>query len=299
MKKDFDVIYTEICEHGGNKFFEEYKKKTKKVLQILIIIIIASIVLYKFFGIVAAGFSIIIGCLIILFSLFKIQEKYIDDYRKIIVAKLVSLYNPKLQYDYKLGFKEIDYINSKLPEKFDVFKSSNSIFGKIVEEIDFKMSYINTYRKEKAVVDGEVQTENIEIFKGIFGCGRISKSVNSEIIIDLNDFKKRYKLNRIELESVDFEKSFDCFSNNKIVALQILTPDVVEQINQLCDKFKNSLQLRINNDMIFFRFSLNELFAPPKFTNPLDRERIKKLYDVIYFSTNIVECIFDSIDENI
>ena len=81
--------------------------------------------------------------------------------------------------------------------------------------------------------------------------------------------------------------------------MQILTPDVVEQINKLCVVLKNAIQIRINNDKIFLRFMSNELFIPQKFKNPFDGSSLRKIYDAIYISSNLVECIFNSIDENI
>ena len=132
-----------------------------------------------------------------------------------------------------------------------VFQSKDYINGIIDENIELKMSYINTYKKEICTIDGKQHVEKIETFKGIFGCVNIDKNINAEVIIDLNDFKRKYNIKRIELDSIEFEKSFDCFSNNKVVALQILTPEVLEKINKLCDIFKKSMQIRIYNNTIY------------------------------------------------
>lgn len=297
--KDFDVIYQELCENGGKELEIKIKNNRSKILKIIGVIIILAIIMYILGSLEMMGACIIIGCLVSIFSLFKIQESNIKDYREIIIKNLVKNYNPKLNYDYNLGFKVSDYISSKLPEKFDDFHSRDAIYGNLDENIDFKMSYISTYKKERSVIDGETHTETIQTFRGIFGCANINKNIKAEVIIDLNDFKRKYRLNRIELESIEFEKAFDCFSDNKIVALQILTTDVVEQINELCNMFKNSIQIRIFDNMIFYRFSLEEVFLPPKFKNILDRNRLKKIYDAINISKNLIECINESIDENI
>ena len=298
--KDFDVIYQELCENNGKTLENKIKRNRSKILKIIGIIIVLATIMYILGSLELMGACIVIGCLAFMFFLFKIQEANLKDYREIIIKNLViKKYSPKLNYDYNLGFKESDYINSKLPEKFDIFHSRDSIYGNIDENIDFKMSYISTYKKECSIIDGETHTETIETFKGIFGCANISKNIKAEVIIDLNDFKRKYNLNRIELESIEFEKAFDCFSDNKIVALQILTTDVIEQINELCSIFKNSIQIRIFNNMIFYRISLEEVFLPPKFKNILDRNRLKKIYDAINISKNIIECITESIEENI
>lgn len=298
MKKNFEEIFSEIYTNYSEHFLQTYNKKFRNCLKLLAIISIITIIIYNLAGINSAGFFAIAGGIIIFFLVIKIQDKYIEDYKKNIISKLVTLYHPKLKYYFDLGLERYDYISSKIPEKFDDFKSTDLICGKIIDGLDFKMSYIKTYRKEYNKNDKN-DFENVETFKGIFCCAKMSKTISSEIIIDINDFKKKDNLNRIEFESVEFEKKFDCFSNNKIIALQILTPDVVEQINKLCVVLKNAIQIRINNDKIFLRFMSNELFIPQKFKNPFDGSSLRKIYDAIYISSNLVECIFNSIDENI
>lgn len=294
--KSFDVIYQELYENIGKELEAKIKKHMINFFKLLGIIVFFIVIIYIFGNIELLSLCIIAGCLISIFSLFKIQELKLKYYREEIITYLVKGCN--LNYDYKFGLKEDEYINSKIPEKFDAFCSKDYIYGKIKGTVGFKLSYVNTYRKEKYIVDGQEKIEKIETFKGIFGVADINKNINAEVIIDLNDFKRKYRLNKVELDSIQFEKNFDCFSNNKIVALQILTPDVLEQINNLSEIIKKTIQIRIYNNQIFYRFYLEDIFLPPKFKNILEKNSLKRIYNVINNSEMLVECISEIVDEN-
>lgn len=294
--KSFDVIYKELYENIGNELDDKIKKKKINFFKIIGIIFVLIIIMCILGNIEMIGLSIIVACLISIFSLFRIQELKLKYYREEIINYLVKSYG--LNYDYSHGLDEREYISSKLPEKFDNFQSKDYINGIIDENIEFKMSYINTYKKEICTIDGKQHVEKIETFKGIFGRASIDKNINAEVIIDLNDLKRKYDIKRIELDSIEFEKSFDCFSNNKVIALQILTPEVLEKINKLGDIFKKYMQIRIYNNTIYYRFYLEDVFLPSKFKNVLEKNRLQKIYEVINNSVDLVKCIGESINNN-
>lgn len=294
--KSFDVIYKELYENIGNELDDKIKKKKINFFKIIGIIFVLIIIMCILGNIEMIGLSIIVACLISIFSLFRIQELKLKYYREEIINYLVKSYG--LNYDYSHGLDEREYISSKLPEKFDNFQSKDYINGIIDENIEFKMSYINTYKKEICTIDGKQHVEKIETFKGIFGRASIDKNINAEVIIDLNDLKRKYDIKRIELDSIEFEKSFDCFSNNKVIALQILTPEVLEKINKLGDIFKKYMQIRIYNNTIYYRFYLEDVFLPSKFKNVLEKKHLQKIYEVINNSVDLAKCIGESINNN-
>lgn len=294
--KSFDVIYQELYENIGNELDAKIKKKRKNFFKVIGIIFVLIIIMCILGNIEMIGLSIIAGCLVSIFSLFRIQELNLKYYREEIINYLVKSYG--LNYDYSYGLEESEYISSKLPEKFDNFQSKDYINGIIDENIELKMSYINTYKKEICTIDGKQHVEKIETFKGIFGRVNIDKNINAEVIIDLNDLKRKYDIKRIELDSIEFEKSFDCFSNNKVIALQILTPEVLEKINKLGDIFKKYMQIRIYNNTIYYRFYLEDVFLPSKFKNVLEKNRLQKIYEVINNSVDLAKCIGESINNN-
>lgn len=296
--KNFDVIYEKLYENVGKEVEAKITKKRNNLIKILIILILLIVIAYIVGDIEILGLCIITGCLVFIFFLFKIEELKLRMYREDIIKNLVKFCNMNLNYDYNSGIKEIDYISSNIPGKYDVFQSKDYIYGKIQKNINLEISYINTYKKEKHIEDGKEVIEKIETFKGVFGIVNINKNINAEVIIDLNDFKRKYNLNKVEVDSIEFEKSFDCFSDNKIVALQVLTPNVLEQINKLCETFKKTMQIRISNNKIFYRIYLDDIFLPHRFKKILEKNRLKMIYELIYNSEMLIESIFESINES-
>ena len=65
---------------------------------------------------------------------------------------------------------------------------------------------------------------------------------------------------------------------------------------------KKSFELKIENDMIYFRYKTNKLFEPPVFGSGLNKEFLKKYYKTMYYPIEIVkstaEHINHVIDEN-
>ena len=162
--KSFDVIYQELYENIGKELETKIKKQRNTFLKLVGLFVILMIIIY-ILGNIEMFFLFLIGCCFVsIFYLFKIQELKLKYYREEIIKYLVKNLNVNLNYDYNVGLNESDYISSKLPEKYDDFQSRDSIYGRIEDDIDFKLSYINTYKKEICVVDDKQQIEKIETF---------------------------------------------------------------------------------------------------------------------------------------
>lgn len=296
MKKEFEDIYDFIIQELGTGF--EKKFEIKKYFFIIGILFIISIILYNLFSFEIAGVFFIIGVFIVFYLIMKIQDKKINAYKNVLVSKFISNYNDKLNYTYKSNITEFEYRQSKLPEKFDDFKTTDQISGKLLDDTDIKIARVVTKRTERKLIEGNVKTEKIETYNGIYGMVHLKKMLSVDMLITSDDFKQKYNAKRIEVDSEIFEKKFDCFADNKIVALQILTPDVIDCINKIYNTLKKPLQIRINGNMIYFRIFDDNLFVPSRVKKMLDKDRIKKLYnqiDSIYTITNsLCENIYHS-----
>ncbi len=79
----------------------------------------------------------------------------------------------------------------------------------------------------------------------------MEKSINSNLRIAYN--YSGYK-NKLEMDSSEFEKKFDVFASDKIIGMQILTADIMEEILQFKNKIKEDFDIFINNNVIYLRF---------------------------------------------
>lgn len=295
MEKDFDSIYGEIHD---TEFFN-LKNPLKKYIIILMIMIILTIVyiiaFFKIAGIELLGVAILMGWLVFLFEMLKCKSKYINLYKEKVVKTVVKNYKETLNYEEKGNITLNFYKDSGFNDKIFSVKSIDGIYGSINENAFLNSSYIYTKVKEDVLVDGKRKTEIQDGFYGFFGMILVKNSINANIMIKSNDFKRTYDKKRIEFESAEFEKNFDCFSDNKIVAMQVLSLDCIEKINKLYSEIKKPLEICIKDDKIYFRILMDNIFLPSKIGNVVKREKLLKIYNVINFSSELGKSIAENV----
>ncbi len=281
MKKDFDEIY-EVLEKDTNL---SKMNPMKNMIIIFGVVLLTTIVLFL---LLKNGFEVlyisIVGLVIYICSMIFLvisKEKYLKEYKNNIISRFVSNYNGELQFNTKYDIGVQNFWDSELPVKFDKFISRDGVFGKISDEEYLNSSYVITRKKVRRMVDGKFQTENVTLFQGIFGFVQISNIIKETVFIKSDDFLKTYNKKRVELESKKFEKKFDCFSDNKIIALQLLTPDVIEVINQIQETLKVPIEFSLKGNRIYFRILIEDIYAPPRFSKAVNKKCLARIYNII------------------
>ena len=122
-------------------------------------------------------------------------------------------------------------------------------------------------------------------------------NINSNIDIYNDSITNRYNDNRIEVDSAEFEKYYDCFSTQKVDTLRIFTSDLIEKFNEVRRNSKYGFELKIKNNMIYFRYKCGQLFEPPTLKNGLNKELIKKYYKFIYFPLEVIVKLSSNIND--
>ena len=64
------------------------------------------------------------------------------------------------------------------------------------------------------------------------------------------------------MDSKEFEKYFDVYSNSDIITMEILTHDIMEELVQFYDKYKIKFEIVIKNYNIYIRFDTGAVFEP-------------------------------------
>lgn len=297
MKRDFEEIYGNLCEDTSVKISNPIKKNGIYFVLLICATATYAKLLGKVQNIELVGILVLILWFLFMISIVKGQDKYIKEYKEKIIGRIVNEYNDVFSYNMSFNIGVENYRLSELSEKVDVFKSRDGIYGEISDDAFLDMAYINTDKKHQVVVDGKPKTELINTFYGLFGAIKVKNNINGTIVIKSNDFKKNYDINRIELESSEFEKRFDCFAKNKIVALQIFTFDTIEKINELYNMIKAPMEICVKNDTIYFRILIKDVFNPPRFSNPLDRNRLRMIYNIVDFANELGESLSEKMVE--
>ena len=220
--------------------------------------------------------------------------KYKKIYKLSVIQKLVKSYSENFRYNSAYGVSKFEYNASNFPGYYDTFHSEDLIEGNIDNEFNIKMSEIHLEKRETEVDDdGNVSTHYVTVFRGVYGF------VNTDIIfpsfyVSSNRILNKYNNSRIEVDSAEFEKYYDLYTNDKIRTMEIFTADLIEEFNKLKENLKQTIEIRVNSGRIFFRFSMNNSFEAPDFKKSLDFNLMYNNFKIIDNPIRLISKIIEN-----
>ncbi len=297
MNKGFDEIYDNVFRETKSSL-ETAKQKNRKFLLIVFgVLIVINLIVYflvDFKAEVTISISIAIIVMIILFITSRTSYKKM--YKQIVIETLVKSYNNGFSY-YNEGIPLIEYKISNFDGAFDEYKSEDRIYGKLKTGDRFEFAEITTYKiREYKDSNGSRTEERKKTFSGMYGIVWLEKNLLSDIQITLNSVMNKYNKDRIEVESGEFEEDYDLITKDKMMAMRIFTPDLIEEINTIKRSTKIPIEIKIDENKLFFRYKCGQMFEPPILKNDLDRDVIRNYYNMIYYPTHILERICENIN---
>lgn len=280
MKK-FDEIYKEIYNKNFNEL--EYLRKAKiKKFAISIVIAIIVILLAAQSVAVFIPYIFIIVMMVLVFSMAFGNGKYKNKFKKTVIATFIKNLDENLNYYPEKKMDPALYREGEF-ESYDNYYSEDTIEGLLDGKYRVRMSEIRT---EEENMDSDGNTNTHTVFHGIFGYIECPKNIKTTIKIRSdkgilgNLFSEKTKL---EMDSSEFEKYFDINTEDKIIAMQILTSDVMAMMIDFAKETKIKYELTIKVNHIYIRFHTGEVFEPRMFKKSLDYDTLKKYYDIIDF----------------
>jgi len=313
--KQFEDLYKEIEENNEIKLaWKEARAEQKKInkvtiisslsaTSILIILMILLLIKMREFGIMIIPpciFGIIfINIIIFIISLFfrKKQRKYNTIFKGTIIKKLIeNFYNNSEYYPEKQMPKRI-YDEGKY-EYYNRYYSDDYIEAKINNKYDIGMAEVKTvHETTRRDSNGRTHTTRTTKFHGIFAKIVIDKSINSELKVKKNG-SGVFGKNRLEMDSSEFEKYFDVSATNKIIGMQLLTADVMEELIDFENKTNMKYDIVINNNKIYLRFHSGTMFEPQALKKgTIDKRNIEKYFYMLNFTYNLSDKIIKLIRE--
>lgn len=279
--KSFDEIYKEIYNKNFNEL--EYLRKARiKKFAIAIIIAIIVILLTTRGVAVYVPYTLIIVMMILVFNMAFGNGKYKNKFKETVIATFIKNLDENLNYYPKKKMDSALYTDGEF-ESYDNYYSEDTIEGLLYGKYRVEMSEIRT-EEENINVDGHTHTHTV--FHGIFGYIECPKNIKTTIKIHSNKgilenlFSEKTKL---EMDSSEFEKYFDINTEDRIIAMQILTSDVMAMMIDFAKETKIKYELTIKVNHIYIRFHTGEVFEPRMFKKSLDYDTLKKYYDIIDF----------------
>ncbi|HEX3166036.1 MAG TPA: DUF3137 domain-containing protein [Chitinophagaceae bacterium] len=248
-------------------------------------------------GFAIGAFISLIAAVILLVIFYNKRKNYVSWFKENIVHSIIKYIDPELQYNPAGCVHKNDYKNSGLYlEHTDRYRGDDYVEGRR-DKTTFCFSEIHTQKK---VTSGK-STHWETIFKGLFFIGDFNKNFQGRTFIysennpQLGFFSKLFNsfawnLEKVKLESIEFESKFIVYSSDQVEARYILTPSFMERLVKLQDLMGDRTSYSFVDTNVYVAIPISdELFEPSVFSEN-DYNRLGDYY-------NTVQIVFDIIDE--
>ena len=110
------------------------------------------------------------------------------------------------------------------------------------------------------------------------------------------DYSSKSDIVKKQLENEEIDV-FSGSKNNEIRqnAMELLTPEVIEEFVRIRNLFKTSLNLRIHDSKIYFRIDVGDIFEAPTFKSSMDFDLLQNYFSIIDVPRMIYEMLIDNI----
>ena len=248
-------------------------------------------------GVAIGAFISLIAAIIILVIFYNKRKNYVSWFKEKVVHSIIKFIEPDLHYNHAGYVHKNDYENSGLYlEGVDRYRGDDYVEGRR-DKTTFCFSELHT---EKRVSSGK-STHWQTIFKGLFFIGDFNKNFQGRTFIysennpQLGFFSKMFSsfawnLEKVNLESLEFENKFIVYSSDQVEARYILTPSFMERLVKLQDLMGDRTSYSFVDTNVYVAIPISdELFEPSVFSEN-DYNRLGDYY-------NTVHIVFDIIDE--
>ncbi len=320
VEEKFSEVYQKILEENTSEMEEsrkeakEERKQNNKYWTKIMIIDIVIIILTLIFAPILLEFVLSVLALVLLtistIRMFRGNndskiDKFRSDFKTKVVNTLIKSFNQQLEYEphsetYSYIYKEAEF------EHYDEFKSEDLIIGKLENNCEFEMAEVLTQDARK---DSEGHIHYSTIFSGLFAKIETPKPFNTMLYLR-NDKKDKgflaraltatlpFNKLRIQLDSEEFEKVFDVYASDKIVAMQLLTADIMQDLLQFYNELGIRYELTIKNNCLYIRFWCGRMFEAAKLDKfSLDRDTLYKYYRILDFTFSLTNKLIKVLNE--
>ena len=282
--------------------WDELRKKNKKInlITILILLIIDILVLFILKISTNSIFSIIMADVFIYIIIYVIFEgrdisQFNNDYKENVISKMLENFITNLDYVPSKRMPSYIYDEAKYGGYYNKYSSDDYLEGTINGQKIIMADLLVQEETTHTDSDGIETSDTKTIFNGLFGKIELNKSINSNLKITRNHGISLFNKNKIEMDSYDFEKTFNVYSDNNIIAMQLLTADIQEDILDLYNKYKINFDIIVMNNKMYVLFNTGNMFEV--FSNKKNpNEMLEKYFEIMKFIYKLVDKILKTIE---
>lgn len=281
--------FESIYEYVKNNYTYELELLRKELVKYLIIagillvisLIISVIIGYKTESEELGIYVLMPALTYTMYVYTKYNKKYQSKYKKYVIENFIRTMNHALTYE-NINNNKLDrlYRYAQFQNvSYDSFESEDYISGYIDGTL-IEMSDVILKKKTKS------EGKNTE-YTCIFSHSQISKKVPQEIRLRNNKNPSKMENNRVELDNEEFEKYFDVFSDSRILVMEILTHDIMEEIIQFYNNSEINFEIVIKENRIYIRYEVGDIFEGKIFNKSTNKEALWICYNTLNFAINL------------
>ena len=301
MKENFSELYARLYNENFAEL-EQLRVKEKKTTTMVIVAVIAMFLL----SIISPIFVIVGIVCIIIYSVNSIkknntvvknrEKNYREVFKEKIVGPMIENTFGSAKYDAKAGISSFEYNKAGYREHYDRYHSEDLIIAplKVEGDISTFMTIAEVHTEDKHT-DKDGHTSYTTVFHGLTSSFLLPKSLEKNIYIRSNGRVGSWNKNKVKMDMPEFEKIFDVESDDAILAMRVLTADVMAEMIDLYTKYKYRFEINILNDTICMRLKTGPMFEPSVFKESMEYKQIEKYYLVLKALTSIASHIYDTV----
>lgn len=291
MKK-FNEIYEKVYKESNDTLEKARNRARNGIIWITFIMITIGTIL----SIMTKSPFFIFGTFLIIalyMGFSKDNKNYINLFKEKVIKTFVKEYSETLEYIPNLGISKQIYRNGEF-ENFDTFYSEDLIKGTLDGNYKINMSEVHTEKESK---DEDGHTTYYTVFRGLFAEIILDKNVKTKLKIRKDNISLFGNKDKIKMDSSEFEKIFNVYSTDKIIAMQLLTSDIMQMFIEFKEENKLTPELTIKDNTLYIRFETGAVFEPKLLKKSLEFDFLLKYYNIINFTLGLTEKMIKNIKE--
>ncbi len=278
------------------------KEKMKVLIAITMIITLIAIVFFYKWGFIFLWLGVIV--FIITFAIINSKNRgknkvdYTSVFKEKIVAPIIQKAIPNSLYKPNEGISKEIYNKIVYKEWYDRYRSEDLIKASVLlkngKEVNMQIAEVLTERETK---DKDGDTSYVTVFSGMAGVVEMTKTIKTSVFIVKNGSVSKFNKKKVKLDSSSFEALFDVEADDSIMAMRILTADIMEKLEYLYAKLKIKFEFSIVNDKLYIKFHTGGMYEPSIFNKSLELQKLQKLYNTTTLITDVIKEMAMVIDE--
>lgn len=295
--KNFNNIYEQIYKQCATPMEEMRREAQKGMIKVFLIAgtigILFGCYYHNLISKIMTFFIVVFPATALYSVISKKNKNYNKFFKDNVIKTFVKEYSEDLNYIPTQGLSKLIYSQGEF-ESYDLYYTEDLIQGVIEGKYDVTMAEVHTMNES---TDEDGNTSRTTVFHGLVAKIDFEKQVKAQIKIRKDKIKLFNKETRVEMDSGEFEENFDVYATDKIIAMQILTADIMQMM--LDFKQKNGLrpELTLSGNTLIIRFATGNLFEAKVFEDSLDYKTLKKYYDTINFTLDLAKSFVKNIEE--